>query len=169
MLLAISLLLSSTSRSGGGGSSTAYLETSRQAVSVPTPSNYTPCDQTYQRTWYFDLEAINDVANDHYVDLAIGFSSIYGIGGVNYIGFENYNNQSGAFPTQNGNFFSDFTNCDDNNRINNFVFGKLRTSVNWNDLAVLRDGGTYIYLNTGNGMSTNTSQTPLSGKATDGT
>lgn len=145
--------------------STQYLETTRQTAATPTPTTYTACDQNWSRSLTFDLETIS---SDSYLDLAIGFSNLNSVGGVDYVGFQDYNNGSGGFPDQNGNFFSDNTTCNDNNRINNFLFGKMRTSVSRNDLVVLRNGGIYIYLNTGNGMSTSANQTITGDAATKG-
>ena len=108
----------------------------------------------------FDLETIND---DDFLDIAFGEID----GSADLYGIQNYNNESGCFPNQDGTFLSRYFTCSEFYKVNNVVFGKLRTSVAWHDLAFLCDDYTYIFLNSGNGITTPYQQA-LPGAAKDG-
>ncbi len=166
MFLAIASLISANSLYAQDSEDDAatYIATSRQTLNTPTHSGITPCDQNYSRSVAFDLA---DIETDTYLDVALGYSNIDGIGHVDYAGFQDYNDGTGSFPYQDGDFFNNNPGCTDTGHIWGFVFGKMRTSVTRKDLAVLRASGTYIYLNTGDGMATSANQS-LSGSATNG-
>lgn len=143
-----------------------YLESTTSLVAAPTETGWS-CDPNFQRSMTFDLERINSDPNRD-LDVAIGIS-VQGFPQVNHIFYlllQDFNNGSGNFPAQNGNFAFSSVFCADNDRIAHMVFGQLRNYWPVKDLAVMRQSGTYIFKNNENGMDTNPQL--LSGSATDG-
>jgi TnpA family transposase len=127
-----------------------YLETTRSLVWTPSDERSTACDPNFTRSLTFDVEPIS---SDGYQDIAVGKSiKEFSLGGAKYLGNQVYNNQTGGFPNDNGNFYQHTTYCYDDNRIRDHIFGKLRPLHLVRDLAVLRQDGIRIYYNTGNGM-----------------
>jgi hypothetical protein len=126
-----------------------YIEGTRSLASTHSDVWSYWCDQNASRSLTFDLESIS---GGDMLDLAIGQTIRLTLGWPGYYGFQNYNSGTGTFPDQDGDFFYNYVNCSDNDRIYNFVFGKLRPAEPRKDLAVLRQTGIYIYINTGNGM-----------------
>jgi hypothetical protein len=147
---------------------TTYLQEERELVATPDDPNpgYTFCDQNFQRSLTFDLEVIND---DGYLDMAIAKSVRNSLAAPTYLAFQNYNDESGGFPSEDGTFSNIFSYCYDTSHVHNAVFGKLRPSQPRKDLAVLRSSRTELYYNTGNGMATGGPAQTLSGLAIDAT
>ncbi|MEK9136682.1 MAG: hypothetical protein AAB393_06125 [Bacteroidota bacterium] len=143
-----------------------YLETTRSLVWTPSDERSTACDPSFTRSLTFDVEPIS---SDGYQDIAVGKSiKEFSLGGAKYLGNQVYNNQTGGFPNNSGNFYQHTTYCYDDNRIRDHIFGKLRPLHSVRDVAALRQDGIYIYYNTGNGMQSPHSQF-LSGGALTGT
>ena len=120
-----------------------YLETTRQHVATPADEVQTWCDPNTARSLTFDFESIS---GGSMLDVAAAKTIRYAINWPRYYCFQDYNSGSGTFPNINGYFSDTHTTCDDNDRMYNMVFGKLRTTQPRKDLAVLRQTGTYIYI-----------------------
>jgi hypothetical protein len=130
---------------------TTYVQTTREFVWTPSDDGSYWCDpENSSRSLTFDLESIS---GGTYLDIAVGKSIRGPIGRPTYYCHQDYNTQTNpSFPNWNGDFSYNYSTCPDNDRIYNMVFGFLRPGRQWKDLAVLRQTGTYIYLNTGNGI-----------------
>ena len=149
------LLLASLLLVGVYVSQAQYLETTYTFFSA----NGTSCpDPSFPTLRKFDLEVINA---DNFLDMAMGEQVRSCAGGGTYYGAQIYNDGTGTMQQR-----SDFFSSSSSNNTNEFkrvLFGKLRTTVSWKDLAIARTAGTQIHFSTGNGIAASANQTVAAG------
>ncbi len=139
-----------------------YVSTTRARVPIHTTSGEGWHDPNFSAYANFDVEAIS---SDGFLDLAVGQNIRDASFGIDWFGFQSYNDGSGSFPSFTD-FFINWSPYENTMEIYNAVFGKLRPDQPRKDLAIPRKSGTQIHYNTGNGITGTPSQT-LTGIALD--